>query len=232
MLKIISWNIRQGGGQRVAQICKELVESRADIIHLSEYRNNASGIQIRTNLLRAGYRYQHVGQAARDDNSTAIFSKIPSDAYHHPSGDPVYQHNIISNKFDAFVLYGMYLPHKKKHTLFDYLLDVLSEDVPAILVGDFNTGINGVDQKGSSFWYTDKLIALGKQGYKDAFRIIHGDVREYSWYSHQGNGYRYDHTYIHEDLIPVIRSCYYLHEWRENKLSDHSPMVIELGQVS
>ncbi|HMT54361.1 MAG TPA: hypothetical protein PKD16_08970, partial [Saprospiraceae bacterium] len=95
--------------------------------------------------------------------------------------------------------------------------------------GDFNSGINGIDQVGDSFWYEDQLKEMNKIGYIDAFRFLHGDVREYSWYSHQGNGFRYDHTYIHESLSSVIKECYYLHECREKKYSDHAPMVLKLS---
>ena len=78
-------------------------------------------------------------------------------------------------------------------------------------------------------WYTDKLTALEKENYVDAFRHIHGQKEEYSWFSHQGNGYRYDHTYLSESLLPIVKNCYYIHEWREEGLSDHSSMVLELG---
>ena len=131
--------------------------------------------------------------------------------------------------FDAFDVYGMYLPHKKKHVLFDFLIEEAQLAQPSLMVGDMNSGKNGIDQKGNSFWYEDKLKVLESHGYTDAFRNIHGDVREYSWYSHQGNGYRYDHSYVSKDLIPVIKDCYYIHEWREQNLSDHSPMIVEIG---
>jgi len=69
---------------------------------------------------------------------------------------------------------------------------------------------------------------LEKAGYVDAFRHIHGDAKEFSWFSHQGNGYRYDHTYLSDDLLPFISDCRYIHEWRDEGLSDHSPMVLTL----
>jgi len=95
-------------------------------------------------------------------------------------------------------------------------------------MGDFNTDKNFIDQKGDSFWYTKELKELKKSGMVDAFRHVHGDVESYSWYSHQGNGYRYDHIYVSEELLPVIQNCDYLHRARENKLSDHSPMFLGL----
>jgi len=229
MLKIISWNILQGGGTRVRKIVSQLTELNPDIIVLSEFRNNASGINLRYSLLKAGYRFQNVSSAPGNDNSVAILSKLACDQFLYPKSDEVYPHNIVASDYEAFTLYGMYLPHKKKHRLFDFLLEQIQSTKPAVLVGDFNSGKNYIDQKGNSFWYEDKLLALEKLGYLDAFRLKHGDVKEYSWFSHQGNGYRYDHTYVHESLKAIVKACYYLHDWRENGLSDHSPMLLELG---
>ena len=95
-------------------------------------------------------------------------------------------------------------------------------------MGDFNTGKNFIDQKGDSFWYTSELKDLEEAGMVDGFRHVHGDVESYSWFSHKGNGYRYDHIYVSKDLLPLVKQCDYIHEARENKLSDHSPMILEL----
>ncbi len=229
MLRILSWNIRQGGGTRLLKICQKLVDSKAEILVLSEFRNNASGHAIRNNLLKAGYKHQYVGAAKTDENTAAIFSKIPANFQHYPGSDPSYHHNVISASYEAFVVYGMYLPHKKKHVLFDLLIQQAQREKPAIMVGDFNTGKNFIDQKGNSFWYTDKLKTLEEKGMCDAFRYLHNELSEFSWFSHLGNGYRYDHSYAHKSLLAVIKECYYLHEWREEKLSDHSPMMLVLG---
>ncbi len=229
MFSILSWNIRQGGGSRVLKICSLLAEFAAEVVVLSEFRNNDSGQHIRTQLLKAGYRYQYVTAAKVSENSAAIFSKLPGDATLFPQSDSTYPHNILCVEYEAFRVFGMYLPHKKKHQLFDFLVTQSEHAKPAIMAGDFNSGKNYVDQKGNSFWYEDKLLELETKAYHDAFRMLHGSKKEYSWYSHQGNGYRYDHTYVHESLAPIIRECYYLHKWREDKISDHSPMVLGLG---
>jgi len=215
MIKVLSWNIRQGGGSRVSKILSKLRTLLPQVIVLSEFRNNDHGIKLRHALLSVGYRYQGVTHAKASDNSVAIFSLLPGDIRLFLHSDPIYSANVIAIEYEAFTLYGMYLPHKKKHTLFDLLLEEVQKEKPSILVGDFNTGKNYIDQKGNSFWYEDKLIQLEALGCLDAFS--------------QGNGYRYDHTYISDDLVAITKDCYYLHEWREEKLSDHSPMVIELG---
>ena len=230
MFKILSWNIRQGGGSRVIPICKSVAKLNPTVAIFSEFRNNKSGIKIRTLLLQVGFRYQFVTHAASDANSVLIASKMPCTNSLYFNSDKEFSSNIQSIHFEAFNVMGVYLPHKKKHQLLPFITDLVCEsESPYIIAGDFNTGINYIDQKGNSFWYTDQLEELYKARYLDAFRHIHGEVKEYSWYSHQGNGYRYDHTYVHNSILPIIKGCYYLHSWREAKMSDHSPMVLELG---
>jgi len=228
VLKIISWNIQQGGGRRTVPIIQALIDSQAHIIVLSEFRNNKSGDLIKENLLKAKFAFQYITEATANQNSVFIASKIEGQPRYFRAFDTNFPDNIIALEFDAFTLYGMYLPHKKKHILFDLLIEEAKNARPSIMVGDFNTGKNLIDQKKSSFWYTDQLEQLEAYGMYDAFRYIHGATREYSWYSHQGNGYRYDHTYVSEILLSVIRECHYLHELREKGLSDHSPMVLSL----
>jgi exodeoxyribonuclease III len=230
MLKILSWNIQQGGGSRSMAICQALAQSGAHIIQLSEFKNNENGAFIKTQLQQAGYIFQYFTAAFSDQNSVLIASKINGEILLFPDADPVFQHNIIGVQFSAFTLLGAYMPHKKKHVLFTAVsVFIKNTTLPAILVGDYNTGINHIDQKGDSFWYQSEMVALPKLGLQDAFRHLNGNIEEYSWYSHQGNGFRYDHTYLSQDLLPVLKGCSYLHAWRENGLSDHSPMIVEIG---
>lgn len=226
----MSWNIRQGGGTRVEGIIRAVRQMNPHILILSEFRNNERGSTIRNKLLQLGFIFQSVSAAHPSENSVLIASKFPGNTQLYAYQDYDYKHNMLRYDLEAFNIIGVYLPHKKKHKLFD-LIQSQTDGIPKpfIIAGDFNTGKNFVDQKGDSFWYTSELKALEDSGYKDAFRLINNDVEEYSWYSHQRNGYRYDHTYVHEDLEPIIKNCYYEHQYREEKLSDHSPMVLELG---
>lgn len=230
MIEILAWNIRQGGGRRVNDQLAALQELNPHIIVLSEFRNNANGLSIRTTLLRRGYQFQIVTAANANVNSVLIASKFPCGSALFPDSDPNFPHAMIRGDFEAFRLYGVYLPHKKKHRLLEFLCaDELDDSVPSIVIGDWNTGKNGIDQAGNSFWYSEYLKRLEDREYFDAFRQCHGDVREYSWFSHGGNGFRYDHCYMSECLAAVLHDCRYLHDWREEGLSDHSPMLVRLA---
>lgn len=229
MLSVLSWNIRQGGGSRVREICGAIAEMEANIVILSEYKNNDRGATIRASLLAQGYRYQGVSDAASDVNSVLVVSKLPGDFILHPKSDDTYAANILEFRTAVFGVIGVYLPHKKKHKLLSYIQSYLEKSaLPYIVAGDYNTGINGVDQEGSSFWYQPEMKAWSSIDYSDAYRYIKGDVSTYSWYSHQGNGFRYDHVYVADMILGIVANCDYVHKWREQNVSDHSPMIIEL----
>ena len=229
MIKILSWNIQAGGGRRVMPIVRKIIESKSNIVTLNEFRNNASGFNIRNGLLKAGFRYQVVTHSEPNDNSVIIASKIPFSSELYPNADSNYSGNIVTAKFSVFHLMGVYMPHKKKHQLFEYTRSAIKDtSTPFIVAGDYNSGKNHIDQKGKSFWYTDQLEAMEKENMSDAFRFVNGDIEEYSWYSHQKNGYRYDHIYVNESLKPIVKNCFYDHSWRLEGLSDHSAMFLEL----
>ncbi len=227
MLKFLSWNIQQGGGSRARGILRFIAKQAPHIVVLSEFRNNDTGIFLRHKLLEQKYLFQFTSLPVSDTNSVLIASQLPCSSRLFTGMD--HAHSVVAVDFEAFHLYGVYLPHKKKHQLFPLLNKEIKTHTPALIMGDFNTGKNFIDQKGDSFWYTKELAQLEQSGMQDAFRYVHGEVEAYSWFSHQGNGYRYDHIYAATELLPVIKNCDYIHKAREEKLSDHSPMFLEFS---
>jgi endonuclease/exonuclease/phosphatase family metal-dependent hydrolase len=72
------------------------------------------------------------------------------------------------------------------------------------------------------------IKGLESHGFRDAFRSLHGlEHREPSWvWQRSGGGYRLDHLIVSAEVdVPV---CGYLHEWRDEGLSDHSPLVAHI----
>ena len=56
-MRLLAWNIRQGGGSRLARIADALVARDADILVLSEYRGGESATRLLAGLHALGYRY-------------------------------------------------------------------------------------------------------------------------------------------------------------------------------
>jgi endonuclease/exonuclease/phosphatase family metal-dependent hydrolase len=72
------------------------------------------------------------------------------------------------------------------------------------------------------------LDALVREhGWRDAFRSLHGYARrDRSWAMRTGFGYRLDHIMVSPGLAPVEAD--YVHEWRTERLSDHSALWVRL----
>lgn len=74
-------------------------------------------------------------------------------------------------------------------------------------------------------WEYDFYSSLIQYNLVDAFRHINPKLPEYSWVGRTGDGYRYDHCFVSTELLPLVDDCYYLHEPRVEKLSDHSALT-------
>lgn len=72
------------------------------------------------------------------------------------------------------------------------------------------------------------IKGLEPHGFRDAFRAEHGyEVREPSWeWRRGGGGYRLDHLIVSSEVTGT--AVRYLHEWRHEGLSDHSPLLAAL----
>jgi exonuclease III len=101
-----------------------------------------------------------------------------------------------------------------------------------VLIGDFNAGRHRLDEEGATFSCVRFLGELATMGYADAWRTLHPEGREYTWYSHTGSGFRIDHAFVSPGLAPRLRSCWYSHQERELGLSDHSAMVVCLERAA
>ena len=92
----------------------------------------------------------------------------------------------------------------------------MAEETPV-----FNTRTDG--------WF-DHLEAAG---WRDGFRGLHGNQRDYTWYSHRNNGFRLDQVFVNSDLARHLMRVG--HVWprhpdapgRRDGLSDHAVLVAD-----
>jgi exonuclease III len=100
---------------------------------------------------------------------------------------------------------------------------------PFIFVGDLNTGLRGIDERGRSFICDKEFKQMTALGWTDAWRRFHGTEFEPSWVSNQGNAFRLDHAFVSPALLARLVSCDYSHSEREAGLSDHSILLVEIN---
>jgi exodeoxyribonuclease III len=93
--------------------------------------------------------------------------------------------------------------------------------------GDFNTGQHPIDGDLQSISSVAGFSALRTAGFVDAWRHFNGNKQEFTYFR-SGKGYRIDHALTSNSALAQLAGCTYLHELREQRLSDHSALIVEI----
>lgn len=73
------------------------------------------------------------------------------------------------------------------------------------------------------------LEALEGHGLVDAHERCSPGEQMYSWIGRTGDGYRYDYFHVGRELAEHIAGCAYLHETREQRLTDHAAVTLTVA---
>lgn len=231
-LRLFAWNIRQGGGLRLAAIANAIERHEADIVVISEYRGGDSAQRLGRELARLGYSQATSLRPPAGRNGVLIAARRPfreigvlSEALPEP-------HRIVAIEIAGLRLFGVYMPNLlPKVPYWEALIAALAKEVEgsALAIGDFNTCRAYVDEPGAidaTAHFMDKMEAIG---FSDLWRRRNPEGREFSWYSTRGNGFRIDHAFLSPTLTARAGEIRYSHEERQASISDHSPLIIDLN---
>jgi hypothetical protein len=108
---LLAWNIRQGGGSRLARIADALARQDADILVLSEYRGGEAATRLLAAMDTLGYR--HVTKLAPPPNRNGVL--IASRCAFREHGAIGYglpePYRMVSAEFASFRLSGVCMPN-------------------------------------------------------------------------------------------------------------------------
>jgi len=235
-MKILSWNILHGGGQRAHDILDAIEKEQADIVTLQEFRHGSSKDILLEGLAKMGLDEQYVPETtSARDNSLIIASSYNFQAQIFPKGEPIPARAVRAffPDLNELNLVAVHLPQKKKqppflHALIDLDKDFLAEN--SLIIGDMNVGIPFEDSETKSFEHTFLFQQLLRDGWVDTWRSRNPKAKEYTWIStKQKNGFRYDHALASASLNIKTTDVKYNHDVRLSGVSDHSYMVIEFN---
>lgn len=233
-MKLLAWNILHGGGaRRMPEIALRLLEHDADVIVLTEYRRTVGG-QIRAVLDDHGWRHQVCTEPQPGVNGILVASRIEARAGAEVCGDGAGRVLQVLLPSAHTTVIAAHIPDgsqpRGRTGCWRAVLTLAREsrDRDAVVLGDFNTGRHHLDEPGATFTCTALLGELAALGYADAWRQLNPQGRELSWRSQAGNGFRIDAAFVSAPLRERIRAAEYSHLERENRLSDHSALVLRL----
>ena len=247
-IRIVSWNIRAGGGRRAEGILAQLLQWRPNIICLNEFRGTPASQWLADSLSEAGYGYQlsTINSKAPAKNALLLASQFPLQQLSLANMPKNPERWLLASidTSSAITLGLMHVPNYTTPRLkYPYLNSVLRlarawHSGPGLLLGDSNCGKRSIDEEKPSpprFQREHEwIVGMEKRGWADSFRHLHGDRREYSWYSHRNNGFRLDYAFACPRLAPALGLA--RHVWgisdeepgRREGLSDHAALLLEL----
>ena len=249
-MRIVSWNIRAGGGRRVEGIADQIARWAPDVVALSEFRATPPSAELARALAGQGLLHQLSTASAKlpRANSLLLASRWPLARVRlrgAPGADS--RRWLLARVASpcALTLGAMHVPNRVTGRKFPFLDAVLGlvhtwRRGPALLVGDTNSGLIDLDEEVPAFLVEEDgwIRGLEAAGWADAFRLLRGSERAYTWYSpNGGNGFRIDQAFVNRALRPLLWDG--RHEWgrapvcrgrraRRDAISDHAALLVDL----
>jgi exonuclease III len=234
-IRVVSLNIRHGGGLRIAGLTDWLITKAPSVVVLPEWRNNIPGRYIRGRLTERGFGTVAATRETTKINSVLLAATDLTASWEvTPPSSTIGDLLVIELKQGIQIL-RCYFPQRQAKAPFFrqcILLAQNSPHTPFLMIGDFNTGRNDLDIEGTGarFHCADLFLALTKEaGLTDLWRARHGDRQDWTWRS-TVNGFRIDHVFGNRafiDRFPAFR-CDIDDAPRRSGLTDHSAVVLEI----
>ena len=244
-MRIISWNIRTGGGQRVKLIARQICQWKADLVALSEFRATRFSQLLAGQLDAIGLNNQLTTARMETPtvNSLLIASRFQLKQIRiSPDLDSNERWLLTKVKSGHELTVGvMHVPNRASGLKYDFLDSIVNIASKwnfghGFLLGDTNSGIpildeeNRVLNKREGGWFK----SLETEGWYDMFCYKYGDKKIFSWYSPNGdNGFRLDQVFANQESLPYVKDIKY--KWgksssapdRRDALSDHAAIIVD-----
>lgn len=241
-INILAVNVNSPAKERGRQQLKALLGSGADILILTEVKKSAAAEEIVYGLRADGFHVLGWSDGTFEDFTTLVATKVP---YQMLEPLPSRVQTVIFDSTPSFSIvagygissdpFGRNSDQKisaKKKWLEEFLVHVRSvapERENLLVIGDLNFVDDRTRPQYKSLYgferaaYTD-LISL-------PLRDIFSESEDYTWVSHQGHGFRYDHAFSSPSLAACLEQFSFAHEWRlgEERLTDHSAIQLKFA---
>jgi exonuclease III len=141
-LRIVSLNIHQGGGKRIAQLAQWLLSKRPSVVFLQEWRNDNAGRQLTEKLKEDGLKIDSPREKSKRNSVLVTAVGIANSQNVTPLNSAAGDLVLIEITNGIRILECYFPQSHAKAPFFHQCIQTASEnrDVPLVIIGDFNTG--------------------------------------------------------------------------------------------
>ena len=256
-MKIVTYNVN-GIKARLPRVIEYLTEAQPDIVCLQELKSADEGFPA-ADIEAAGYGAVWYGQKSWNGVAVLAKGRVPVERQRGLEGEPEDEHSrYLECDVDGLVVASIYLPNgnPRPGPKFDYKLrwidrlaararDLLAEEIPAVLAGDYNVIPNDDDTYSVRAMQDDALMQpesragyrrLVAQGWTDALRTRHPKGGVWTFWDYQAGawqrdaGFRIDHLLLSPAVADRLIDAGVDKEYRgREKASDHAPTYARLA---
>lgn len=242
MIAVLAVNVNSPSKGRSRKQVQELIRSKSDILVLTEVKRSAGADELVSGLRADGFHIIGWSEASFTGFTTIIATKVAFEGMNlSPSRTQqlklrsLPEITIIAGygvSSDPFGRNSEQKVHEKRAWIRSFVGDVRlkAHEVDNLLViGD----LNFVDNSALPQYHA--LYDFERRAYSDLLAIpmhdLLADSVEYSWVSHQGSGFRFDHAFASTALTRRVDASEYDHSWRagEERLTDHSAVRVKIS---
>lgn len=252
-LKIASWNVNSLN-VRLPQVLNYLNTERPSILGLQELKQTDQAVK-REDIEALGWHIITHGQ--KTYNGVALISQTqPQNIIRGiPNNEDDPQARAIAASYGDIRVLNLYVPNGKAvgdekyhyklkwlEKLHAYIAQLLQEHPKLIIIGDFNIAPNDIDVHDPKQWQ-DKILCstpernalqnLLSLGLIDAFRAIHPNRQQFSWWDYRMGGLkrniglRIDLTLVSQALT-IHNADIDMTPRQQERPSDHAPAWVEV----
>ena len=250
-MKLVTYNVN-GIKARLPRLIEYLTEQQPEIVCLQELKASDETFPI-ADIEAAGYGAVWHGQKSWNGVAVLARGRAPIERQRGLAGEAEDDHSrYLEVEVDGLVVASIYLPNGNprpgpkfdyKLRWFDRLADraraLLAEEVPAVLMGDYNVIANDDDTFSVRAMAEDALMqpesraayrGLLAQGWTDALRTRHPTGRVWTFWDYQAGawqrdaGFRIDHLLLSPQAADRLIDAGVDKAYRgRERASDHAP---------
>ncbi|MGV9976521.1 exodeoxyribonuclease III [Micromonospora wenchangensis] len=245
MLSILTLNIQATSRRRADALLAWLTSRPEQILLLTETSSGDGTAHLLDCFRRAGCQVHH--PPLPGDRGTAMISRVPLTVRPDITAALSIPGRAVAATIHTdppVTVLGVYVPSsdrapakvERKRAFVTTLVTAVggltvSERAHLVLGGDYNVIPRDHQPPYPGVWLPfeyELFDALTAAGLTDAHQHLAPTVQPHSWFGRSGNGYRFDYLHVGTALRNRLHGGSYLQEPREQRLTDHAAVSIDL----